>query len=166
MPRRSSVSGSWSTSRPLTSSRPDVGSMRRLIILRVVVFPQPEGPMSATIEPALISRFRAETASELLPSKRFVTSCSRMAILAIGVSSRVSSRNPGPTTRQRVWHRLFDHNRAVGSVLPLAHPMMPWWSRDRAQGQRVHVRLKQPVQVAGPVSPTRKWWWTDDNLCA
>jgi hypothetical protein len=50
---------------------------------KVVVFPQPDGPIRVTIEPRSMSRFSDATASVSAPSKRFVTSCSRMAISAM-----------------------------------------------------------------------------------
>ncbi len=54
---------------------PPVGSIRRLIIRSVVVFPQPEEPSSTVISPLGISRLRLPTAT--VPSGyRFVTSLS------------------------------------------------------------------------------------------
>ena len=44
MRRRSSCAGTVVTSSPATVIRPDVGSTSRLIIFRVVVLPQPDGP--------------------------------------------------------------------------------------------------------------------------
>jgi hypothetical protein len=41
---------------------PDVGSMMRLIIFIVVVFPQPDGPTSTTHSPAGIVRLKLLTA--------------------------------------------------------------------------------------------------------
>ncbi len=42
--------------------RPPVGSIRRLIIFMVVVLPQPDGPTSTQISPALIVSDRSSTA--------------------------------------------------------------------------------------------------------
>ncbi len=42
---------------------PAVGSMSRLIIRRVVVLPQPDGPTSTQISPSTISSVRASTAT-------------------------------------------------------------------------------------------------------
>ena len=73
MPRRSSCTGTVARSRPSSSIVPLVGSIRRLIIRSVVVFPQPEEPSSTVISPLCISRLRSPTAT--VPSGyRFVTS--------------------------------------------------------------------------------------------
>ena len=75
MPRRSSCTGTVARSRPSSSIVPLVGSIRRLIIRRVVVFPQPEEPSSTVISPLGISKLRLPTAT--VPSGyRFVTSLS------------------------------------------------------------------------------------------
>ncbi len=55
------------TSSSLILIRPDVGSIRRLIILRVVDFPQPEGPTRMTVSPALMSMDTSSTAGVGLP---------------------------------------------------------------------------------------------------
>ncbi len=47
------------------STRPELGSISRLIIFSVVVFPQPEGPQNITIDPAGISMFSPSTAGGL-----------------------------------------------------------------------------------------------------
>jgi len=62
------------------SMRPDVGSIRRLIIRSVVVFPHPEGPTRVTIDPEGTSRLSPVTASPSVPGKRFVTSTRRMEL--------------------------------------------------------------------------------------
>jgi len=41
---------------------PSLGSMSRLIIFRVVVLPQPDGPTNTTISPAGMVRFTFSTA--------------------------------------------------------------------------------------------------------
>src|SRR5437763_10816603 len=58
--------------------RPDVGSTRRLTILRVVVLPQPDGPMSTASSPSPISRERSSTAQRL--AYRLLTDCSRSIV--------------------------------------------------------------------------------------
>ena len=47
--------------------RPEVGSISRLIIFRVVDLPQPEGPTKITVSPALISMVTLSTAGPALP---------------------------------------------------------------------------------------------------
>ena len=61
--RRSSTGSAWVTSRPSRKMRPDVGSMSRLIILSVVVLPQPDGPTSTQISPSGMSSDSSRTAS-------------------------------------------------------------------------------------------------------
>ncbi len=63
MPRRSSWAGSVETSRPSTVMRPVDGSISRLIIRSVVVFPEPELPTSATTSPSPIDSERSSTAT-------------------------------------------------------------------------------------------------------
>ena len=63
MPRRSSTGSRCSTSVPSSSSAPPVGSISRLIILSVVVLPQPDGPTSATVSPSSMSRLSDPTAA-------------------------------------------------------------------------------------------------------
>ena len=58
--------------------RPEVGSMIRLIIFRVVVFPHPDGPMRVTHSPRPMSRLRSLTAARVLAGKTFVTFSSRI----------------------------------------------------------------------------------------
>ena len=53
----------WVTSSPSRKMRPDVGSISRLIILSVVVLPQPDGPTSTQISPAGISSESSCTAT-------------------------------------------------------------------------------------------------------
>ena len=74
MPRRSVATGVSVTSLPSISMRPEVGSISRLIMRRVVVLPQPDGPMRATIDPLATSRLSPPTASRSAPGKRLVTS--------------------------------------------------------------------------------------------
>jgi hypothetical protein len=52
---------------PSSHTVPDVGSTSRLIILSVVVLPQPDGPTSATSSPAGMSSESASTAGRALP---------------------------------------------------------------------------------------------------
>ena len=54
-------------SSPSTAIVPSVGSISRLIIFSVVVFPQPDGPTSITISPVGTSRSRALTAGSAVP---------------------------------------------------------------------------------------------------
>ena len=68
------------TSSPLISIRPDVGSIKRLIIRRVVVLPQPDGPISATIDPSSMSRFNDDTAGVAAPSNCLETLSSLIAM--------------------------------------------------------------------------------------
>ena len=65
MRRRSSTAGSDMTSSPSIVMRPEVGSIRRLIIFIVVVLPQPDGPTRTQISPAGISSDRLPTAGGL-----------------------------------------------------------------------------------------------------
>ena len=62
MRRRSSTAGRLATSCPPIVIRPLVGSMSRLTIFMLVVFPQPEGPTSTQISPAGTVRVRSVTA--------------------------------------------------------------------------------------------------------
>ena len=55
MPRRYSGAGTDVTSRPAMWITSPVGSTSRLIIFRVVVLPQPDGPTRTTISPSAIS---------------------------------------------------------------------------------------------------------------
>ena len=69
--------------------RPVVGSIMRLIIRRVVVLPQPDGPRRATIDPLATSRLRPPprpTASAPAPGKRLVTSINLIAAAPAGGS--------------------------------------------------------------------------------
>lgn len=67
------------TSSPLIRMRPDVGSISRLIIRSVVVFPQPDGPIRTTIDPSSMSRLNDDTAGVAEPSNRFETFSRLMA---------------------------------------------------------------------------------------
>ncbi len=49
-------------SSPSTRIRPDVGSISRLTIIIVVVFPQPDGPTSVTSSPFPTSKLSPSTA--------------------------------------------------------------------------------------------------------
>jgi hypothetical protein len=63
----------------LISIRPDVGSIKRLIIRSVVVLPHPEGPISTTIDPSPMSRLNDDTAGVGEPSNTLETLSSLMA---------------------------------------------------------------------------------------
>jgi hypothetical protein len=63
--------------------RPAVGSIKRLIIRRVVVLPQPDGPISTTIDPSSMSRSRDVTAGVAAPSNCLETFLSLMAMAPI-----------------------------------------------------------------------------------
>ena len=67
MPRRSSTASMLSTSRPSMKIGPPVGSIRRLIMRRVVVLPQPDGPTSTQSSPSTISRLSSSTATLPVP---------------------------------------------------------------------------------------------------
>src|SRR5436190_19205218 len=56
------------TSLPSTRIVPEDGSIRRLIILMVVVFPHPDGPTRTTVSPVATSRERSVTAGRRLPA--------------------------------------------------------------------------------------------------
>ena len=63
MPRRSSAGGTVAVSRSSSQMRPLVGSIIRLIIRRLVVLPQPDGPTRTVIWPDGASRSRWSTAT-------------------------------------------------------------------------------------------------------
>jgi hypothetical protein len=63
MPRRSSVAGTEVTSRSSIVIVPEVGSIIRLIMRRLVVLPQPDGPTSAVIWPDGAVRVSPSTAT-------------------------------------------------------------------------------------------------------
>jgi hypothetical protein len=67
MRRRSSSGELCVTSSPSRRMTPLVGSMIRLIIFIVVVFPQPDGPTSTTISPCGITRSSSRTAGSSCP---------------------------------------------------------------------------------------------------
>ena len=81
------------TSSPLIRMRPDVGSISRLIIRSVVVFPQPEGPMRTTIDPSSMSRLNDDTAGVAEPSNRFETFSRLMATEPIVLPFREQAWN-------------------------------------------------------------------------
>src|SRR5450755_1271037 len=66
MPRRSSVGEVVEWSRSSIQIRPLVGSIMRLIMRRLVVLPQPEGPTKTVILPDGAVRLRSSTA--IVPS--------------------------------------------------------------------------------------------------
>src|ERR1051325_7288130 len=75
MPLRSCTGSCCITSTPFTTIVPPLGSISRLIIFSVVVFPQPDGPTSATISPSATSNDRSPTAGRDELGKTFVTPC-------------------------------------------------------------------------------------------
>src|SRR5918999_6119317 len=92
MPLRSSTGSCSATLRPATKMEPSDGSMRRLIIFIVVVFPQPEGPTSTTVSPRAMSIERPLTAASPDESKRFDTSTKEI------ISSAMESPGGAPGT--------------------------------------------------------------------
>src|ERR1700759_221971 len=62
MPRRSSTGSTPSVSRPSIKILPELGRTSRLIIRSVVVLPQPDGPSSTQVSPALTSSVTPSTA--------------------------------------------------------------------------------------------------------
>src|SRR6056297_2886097 len=68
------------TSSPSMMMWPEDGSMMRLIILRLVVLPQPDGPTKTTISPLGIFRLRRSTAGDSCPGKRLVSSWSSIIV--------------------------------------------------------------------------------------
>lgn len=67
MPWRRSSASALVTSVPPMSTRPEVGSISRLIIFSVVVLPQPEGPTMATVSPASMAIVSSLTAGLSCP---------------------------------------------------------------------------------------------------
>ena len=61
--RRRAGGGTLATSSPSTSTVPAVGSIKRLIILSVVVLPQPEPPSSTSSSPSATVSERPSTAT-------------------------------------------------------------------------------------------------------
>lgn len=89
---------------PVTSSPqmvicPEAGSISRLIILRVVLLPQPEDPTGITASPAASSRVTSSTAGAWLSGERLVRLSSRILALAAAGRSGPADRAdpPGPT---------------------------------------------------------------------
>jgi hypothetical protein len=72
MRRRRSGGSTVATSRPSTTIRPLVASIIRLIMRRVVVLPQPDGPTRTVRSPSGTSRSTLSTATVPL-GNRFVT---------------------------------------------------------------------------------------------
>src|SRR4051794_2449480 len=108
---------------------PDVGSMRRLIMRRIVVLPQPEGPTSTHTSPVGTSKERSSTATSP-PGYTFRTDSSRITAagryyrpLAPGRARErrtlvgVVGLDPRPPTRDlRVLARTHHPHRVVGRV--------------------------------------------------
>src|SRR5438046_2003089 len=61
---------------------PEDGSISRLIIFSVVVFPHPEGPTRHTVSPSRMSRDRSFTAAPDDCGNRFPTCCSEIMTLS------------------------------------------------------------------------------------
>lgn len=77
MPRRSVLTGCFWMSAPSIRMVPSLGSIIRLIIRRVVVFPQPDGPTRTVMERSGISSDSRSTAT--VPSGyRLVTESMRI----------------------------------------------------------------------------------------
>src|SRR3954468_7171821 len=74
MPRRTSTGSIVSVSRPSTMILPEVFSMRRLTIFRVVVLPHPDGPRRMQISPVGTSMLIRSAA--MVDPNRFVRSSS------------------------------------------------------------------------------------------
>src|SRR5947208_16648069 len=63
---------------PATTIVPDVGSISRLIMRRVVVLPHPDGPTRHATSPSGTSKDRSPTAGTREPGKVFETPSSRI----------------------------------------------------------------------------------------
>src|ERR1700722_127034 len=131
MPRRS-VDGfdSW-MSWPSSRIRPLLGSIRRLIMRRVVVFPQPLGPTRTMVWPPDTSRSRLSTAT-VPPGYRFVT------------LSKVIKTWPSGVPRRRTG----DFRWSV--------PAAPEYIRPpQAKDQRIRPGVTLTVQSLNPAKPGR-----------
>src|SRR4029453_12445375 len=113
MRRRSSGGLTWATSRPSTVIWPLVASIIRLIIRRVVVLPQPDGPTRTVRSPSGTSKETLSTA--VVPSgKRLVTDSNLINCRPGPLGSRPESGRVvwqrstlgvnGPSTRRRRDH--------------------------------------------------------------
>jgi hypothetical protein len=89
MLRRSSIGSTILVSRPLTTTVPALGSMTRLIIFNVVVFPQPDGPTMTQASPDLTFNDTSSTAVTL--PNFFETS--RSSIIAEGRDASMTPVN-------------------------------------------------------------------------
>src|SRR5262245_18606278 len=96
MARRNSSGSSRDVSAPSTRIRPDDGSISRFVILRVVLLPQPEEPISTHTSPDAISRLKRSTAGTAEPAKYLLTSSRRIT----GEPPRLPL--PGSELQQRV----------------------------------------------------------------
>src|SRR5437879_83995 len=110
MDRRSSTASIWVTFRPPTSIRPESGSTMRLIIRMVVVLPQPEGPISTQISPALMVSDSPSTADCALVPKVLVRRSSVIILETAVGRARVGRHGVGwqGETRQRAHARKED----------------------------------------------------------
>src|SRR5882724_11504280 len=63
MRRRNSTASTRITSSPSTTIVPDEGSISRLIMRRIVVLPQPDGPTNTHTSPSGTSKLRFSTAT-------------------------------------------------------------------------------------------------------
>src|SRR5947209_3183219 len=89
MRRRSSAGSVPRVSTPSTRIRPLSGSRRRLIMRRVVVLPQPDGPMRTHVSPSLISSDRSRTALDPLANCLLTFSSRITAVYGIGMAARL-----------------------------------------------------------------------------
>ncbi len=98
MVRRSATGAMPVTSSPPMVIRPEDGSISQLIILRVVLLPQPEGSTCITVSPAASSRVTSSTAGAWLSGQRLVRLSSRiLALAAAGRSGPADRADPsGP----------------------------------------------------------------------
>src|SRR6516162_2748450 len=105
--------------------RPLVGSISRLIILSVVVLPQPEGPTSTHTSPAATSSDSSDTAGGALPY-RLLTASSRI----IGCPAPDAN---GCHSSGRVMHSRYFGRRVVRSERALG--------RTPGRGHRTQVAV-------------------------
>src|SRR6202042_399229 len=131
MPRRSVDGFDCWMSRPSSRIRPLVGSISRLIMRSVVVFPHPLGPTRTMVWPSGISRSRRSTAT-VPPGYRFVT------------LSKVIKTWPSGVPRRRTG----DFRWSV--------PAAPEYIRPpQAKDQRIRPVIKLTVRSLKPAKPGR-----------
>src|SRR5690348_14661239 len=89
MRRRSSAGSVPRVSTPSTSTRPESGSMSRLIMRSVVVLPHPDGPIKTHVSPSGISSERSRTALDP-PANCLLTFSRRITpVYGIGMAGRL-----------------------------------------------------------------------------